>query len=211
MATAASAQAPPLGQPTSCAPAVPGLYRQRRPEQTLYYKVVQQNLQTWLALRREAESDSDSEPIPAYVETAFLRFLGCGIYSCGFARLRCASCGHEALLPFSCRVRGGICPSCASKYTARSGAWLTDHVLPKVPFRQVVLTVPGARPLLPGPARPRALHSPHLPARPGVHYPGCVPLCPARRSHRCRDVHSHSGRQPQQTPALPFNSNRRQL
>ncbi len=139
MSASACAEAQPTSQPTGCAPA-PGRYRQRRPEQTLYYKVVQQNLQTWLAVRREA--DPDSEPIPAYVEAAFLKFLGCGIYACGFARLRCGSCGYEALLPFSCRVRGGVCPSCASRYTALSGAWLTDQVLPRVPFRQVVLTVP---------------------------------------------------------------------
>jgi len=48
----------------------------------------------------EPDPKPDSEPIPAYVETAFLKSLGCGIYSCGFVRLRGASCGDEALLPF---------------------------------------------------------------------------------------------------------------
>lgn len=118
----------------------PGFYRQRRPEETLYYQLVQRNLETWLATCREADPDSD--PIPAYVEAAFRKFLACGIYACGFARLRCAACGYAALLPYSCRVRGGACPSCSSKYMAMTASHLTDNVLPRVPFRQIVLTVP---------------------------------------------------------------------
>ena len=33
-------------------------------------------------------------------------FLACGIFAHGFARFRCASCGHSRLVPFSCRGRG---------------------------------------------------------------------------------------------------------
>jgi len=118
----------------------PGLYRQRKPQETLYYQLVQHYLESWLATRREANPDSD--PIPAHVEEAFRKFLTRGIYCYGFARLRCSACGYEALLPYSCRARGPACPSCASKYMAMTASHLTDNVLPRVPFRQVVLTVP---------------------------------------------------------------------
>jgi len=42
---------------------------------------------------------------------------------------------------FSCRTRG-ICPSCNTRRMVETAAHLTDHVLPRVPSRQWVLSVP---------------------------------------------------------------------
>jgi hypothetical protein len=39
------------------------------------------------------------------------RFLDCGDLHKGFARVHCDACGHEYLLPFSCKTRC-FCPSC---------------------------------------------------------------------------------------------------
>jgi uncharacterized OB-fold protein len=39
------------------------------------------------------------------------RYLDCGDLHLGFARVRCCDCGHEYLLPFSCKRRH-FCPSC---------------------------------------------------------------------------------------------------
>lgn len=117
----------------------PGIYKPRNPQRSILYRVVQQNLETWLTARREA--DPDDYPIPNYVETAFRKYLQCGIWAYGFARCRCPSCGYEYLLSFSCQIRG-LCPSCNAKYMAQTAAHLIDNVLPFVPFRQVVLTVP---------------------------------------------------------------------
>ena len=57
-----------------------------------------------------------------------------------FARAKCEDCGHERLIPFSCKGRG-ICPSCNAPRMCEVAAHLTDHVLPHVPARQWVLSV----------------------------------------------------------------------
>jgi hypothetical protein len=67
-------------------------------------------------------------------------FLSCGDPECGFARVRCP-CGNEFLLPFSCK-RASLCPSCAARRRARWADHLLAHVLPDLPYRQLVFTVP---------------------------------------------------------------------
>jgi len=42
------------------------------------------------------------------------RFLECRDPHYGFARMRCAECGHDRLLAFSCKTRY-FCPSCHQK------------------------------------------------------------------------------------------------
>ena len=48
-------------------------YRRRHPEQTALYQVVQQHLETYLAL--VLEDDWDGPRVPAYVEREFRRYL----------------------------------------------------------------------------------------------------------------------------------------
>ena len=79
--------------------------------------------------------------LPEWVERDFRGYLECGILAYGFARARCEDCGHERLIPFSCKGRG-ICPSCNARRMCEVAAHLTDHVLPHVPARQWVLSVP---------------------------------------------------------------------
>ena len=50
-------------------------------------------------------------------------------------------CGHEKRVAFSCKRRG-ICASCGARRMAETAAWLVDHVIPKVPVRQWVLSFP---------------------------------------------------------------------
>jgi Putative transposase/Transposase zinc-binding domain len=59
----------------------------------------------------------------------------------GFARLRCTDCALERLVPFSCKGRG-FCPSCGGRRMSESAARLVDEVLPRVPVRQWVLSLP---------------------------------------------------------------------
>jgi ribosomal protein S27E len=59
----------------------------------------------------------------------------------GFLRLHCDDCGHDRLVAFSCKRRG-FCPSCGGRRMADTAAHLVDHVLPEVPIRQWVLTLP---------------------------------------------------------------------
>jgi len=51
------------------------------------------------------------EHLDAFLEQEFPDFLTCGVLAHGFARLRCADCAFERLVPFSCKGRG-FCPSC---------------------------------------------------------------------------------------------------
>ena len=71
----------------------------------------------------------------------FDAFLECGILAHGFLRLRCGECGHEKLVAFSCKRRG-ICPSCGARRMAETAAHLVDHLIPRVPVRQWVLSFP---------------------------------------------------------------------
>ena len=48
------------------------------------------------------------------------KFMGCGDFAKGFARVRCDECGHEYLLAFSCKG-GLVLPVMASEKAA--GVW----------------------------------------------------------------------------------------
>jgi len=59
----------------------------------------------------------------------------------GFARARCTGCGQGFVVAFSCKGRG-VCPSCNGRHMAQTAAHLADHVIPPVPVRQWVISVP---------------------------------------------------------------------
>jgi len=131
----------PAACPDWAHPAVPAQsrYQPRRPERTILYQVVAEHMETLFA---EAEAASpDGVGYPAYVRREFERFLSCGLWSEGFARVRCGSCGHERLLPFSCKSRA-LCPSCIGRRMADGAAHLVDHVLPRAPYRLWTLSLP---------------------------------------------------------------------
>jgi hypothetical protein len=69
------------------------------------------------------------------------RYLDCGIFERGFARIRCPDCAAEFLLAFSCKGRG-LCPSCGAKRAAEFAAFLKDEVAADVGHAQWVFTVP---------------------------------------------------------------------
>ena len=56
-------------------------------------------------------------------------------------RVRCQDCGHSRAVAFSCRRRG-FCSSCLGRRMVDTAARLTDEVLPRVPVRQFVLSLP---------------------------------------------------------------------
>ena len=116
-----------------------GIYKPRKPTKTILYKVVQENLETYLQTVRE--ENPDYEPVPQYVEKEFRKYLDCGILAKGFARAYCSSCGENFLIPFSCKGRC-VCPSCNQKRMVETAAYLVDNVIPRIPVRQWVLSVP---------------------------------------------------------------------
>src|SRR5215813_1875016 len=119
------------------APAV-ATYEPRDPSHTVLYHVIADHLETFLA---SLDADPDATGLPAYVEREFYAYLQCGILAHGFLRLGCDTCPKELLLPFSCKRRG-FCPSCAARRMAQTAAHLVVHVLPWVPTRQWVVSVP---------------------------------------------------------------------
>ena len=122
----------------ACAPARTAVYRRRRPERTVLYRTVQTHLATWLELSCDSRQGASG---PAHVEREFRRYLECGILAHGFARARCAECGHDFLIAWSCKGRG-VCPACNTRRMVETAAHLADHVFPRLPVRQWVLSVP---------------------------------------------------------------------
>ena len=127
-----------MAEPPAIAWATQRPYRQREPRSTVAWQVVQSD---WLRLTARPHADGRYVSLPDFIKTRAEQFLGCGLHSSGFARVRCGSCHESVLVPFSCKVRG-MCASCDGKRMAQQAAYLLDEVLPKVHYRQWVFTLP---------------------------------------------------------------------
>src|SRR6266567_2435482 len=119
------------------APAV-ATYEPHDPSRTVLYTVIADHLETFLA---SLDADPEATGLPAYVEREFDAYLRCGILAHGFLRLGCDTCPQELLLPFSGKRRG-FCPSCAARRMAQTAAHLVECVIPWVPTRPWVVSVP---------------------------------------------------------------------
>jgi hypothetical protein len=100
--------------------------------------VIAEHLETFLA---SCHDDPEAAGLPPYVQQEFYDYLRCGILAHGFLRLGCDTCQHEILVPFSCKRRG-FCPSCAGRRMAQMAAHLVERVIPWVPTRPWVVSVP---------------------------------------------------------------------
>lgn len=121
----------------------PKLYKARHPERALLYQTIAEHFETWLELASAGQFDGQGDhhtPKP-YVCQAFRKYLECGIFANGFARARCDDCGHDYFVAFSCKG-GGVCRSCNTRRMVETAAHLADHVFPRLPVRQWVLSVP---------------------------------------------------------------------
>jgi hypothetical protein len=58
-----------------------------------------------------------------------------------FARAICDECQHDFLIAYSCKGRG-VCRACNARRIVETAAHLADHVMPRLPVRQWVLSVP---------------------------------------------------------------------
>ena len=76
-----------------------------------------------------------------HVEKELFSYLDCGVLAYVFIRLKCGDCKAEQLVAFSCKKRG-FCPSCGGKKVAETSSHLVDHIIPTVPIRQYVLSLP---------------------------------------------------------------------
>jgi hypothetical protein len=119
----------------ACAPLPPG-YRPRDVENVPLHRAVRHHRAAFAAAVARR-----GQMMPKLVDRELDGYVGCGVLARGFARVRCGACGHELLLPFSCKRRG-ICPSCTARRAEDTAAHLVDHVLPRMPYRQWVFTFP---------------------------------------------------------------------
>jgi len=113
-------------------------YQRRQPEDTVLYQVVVGHLATFHA---HIEADATRPGLPSHVRREFERYLRCGILAAGFCRVYCDDCRVSTVVAWSCKARA-VCPSCTGRRMAEVGAHLADHVLPDVPIRQWVLSLP---------------------------------------------------------------------
>jgi hypothetical protein len=113
-------------------------YQPRDPSGTLLYQGIADHLETFLAT---LAADPTTKGLPDDVVDALDASLSCGILTHAFRRLGCDSCPHQMLLAFRCTKRG-LCPSCAGRRMAQQTAHLVEQVIPWVPTRPWVVSLP---------------------------------------------------------------------
>jgi len=116
---------------TSC-----GVRKRREPEKTVLFRVVQAEWNTFVQRLAAGE-----RVVPRFCLREVEQFMRCGVLGFGFARVFCEVCKQDEVVAFSCKGRG-FCPSCGTRRMVDTAAWLVDRVLPAVPFRQWVLSLP---------------------------------------------------------------------
>lgn len=95
-----------------------------------------------VALRQAVDAADTS--LPGFVWRELDAYQRCGDPAHGFAWLHCAEDDHHVLVPFSCKGRA-FCPGCIGRRMAEMARRWCDTLLPHVPFRQWVITVPWSR------------------------------------------------------------------
>lgn len=116
------------------------VYRPRNPRASAYYRCVESHFEELEQIWDDRYASRFGFWRP-YVTKVIYRYLDCSDLHMGFARVRCTDCGHEYLLPFSCKRRH-FCPSCHQKRVIEYGEWLIETVLKAVPHRQWVFSIP---------------------------------------------------------------------
>ncbi|MEY4577325.1 MAG: hypothetical protein RL701_2028 [Pseudomonadota bacterium] len=119
---------------------MPRSYQRRRPEQGVLFRVLDEHLDGFLN-QAAAATDDELGGVPGFVQNELRDYLACGVLSRGFARFKCTACPFEQVVALSCKGRG-FCPSCGGKRMTSIAAELTDRVIPYVPVRQFVLSLP---------------------------------------------------------------------
>ena len=110
-------------------------YARHRPEETALYRIVAEH---WASFVAEVEEHGS---LPKFVVSEFEAYLRCGRLEHGLVRVGCPRCGHELVVAFSCKRRT-VCPSCAARRMNDLAAHLCDEILPEVPMRQWVCSLP---------------------------------------------------------------------
>lgn len=112
-------------------------YKRHKPQADLFYRTIK----TYWPKFIEEQQQVKSHKIPEFVKNEFENYLSCGIPENGFVRTYCYTCRLTGIVAFSCKQRG-FCPSCCARRMNDEAAHLVDNVLPRVKYRQWVLSFP---------------------------------------------------------------------
>jgi hypothetical protein len=94
-----------------------------------------------LTFEQQWTDEASGHSLPKFVTDELHGFMSCGILGRGFAHLYCDTCHEHYAVAFSCKARA-VCPSCLGRRMNEGAINLVDHVLPGVPIRQFVCTMP---------------------------------------------------------------------
>jgi len=117
-----------------------GLYQPRNPRATPLYRLFD-SLFEEVRGQWEERFERRYGFWRGFVDEQVGRYLDCGLFENGFARVRCPDCHAEYLLAFSCKTRE-LCPSCAARRAAATAALLREEVLEEVGHAQWVFVIP---------------------------------------------------------------------
>ncbi len=120
--------------PGACSPAT---YQRRQPEASVLYGTLEAHLGRFLA----RASGEEGGGLPSFVTRELRAYLRCGLLAHGCVHVRCERCEDEMVVAFSCKGRG-FCPSCGGRRMNELAAHLVDRVIPEIPVRQWVLSLP---------------------------------------------------------------------
>jgi hypothetical protein len=87
------------------------------------------------------ERAEEAGGLPRFVRREVDEYLRCGLLEHGCVRVGCERCGYERLVAFSCKRRG-FCPSCLGRRMSDTAVHLVEKVIPEVPVRQWVCSLP---------------------------------------------------------------------
>jgi len=110
-------------------------YARRQPELTALHRTLSAHWPAFLERANEAGG------LPKFVTDEVQAYLRCGLLEHGHALLVCERCGKSRLVGFSCKRRG-FCPSCCGRRMNDVALHLTQRVIPEVPVRQWVCSLP---------------------------------------------------------------------
>jgi hypothetical protein len=117
------------------------LYQPRKAQASPLYRILQEWVETFLAHKLDSNPAQHQRQAAPFAQNSLLAFLECGIPRFGVVRFLCRSCGKDLFVPYSCKKRLA-CPSCDTKRSLLTTAHAMEDLLPLVPYRQWVLTLP---------------------------------------------------------------------
>jgi hypothetical protein len=114
------------------------MYVPRHPLKTNLHQLIRENYRQ-VFFNKEIQGTN----LPFHLDREFKKYLTCGNLSYGMARFHCSLCHKAKLVAFSCKGRT-LCPSCTGRRMADTAKHLIHEVIPNVPTRQWVLSMPYA-------------------------------------------------------------------